>query len=305
MPLILKKGFRMVRPPLFSAKKFLLPKETRGILFVLGAALSALATNSITHSFDVSYSPYQILFFKTFVALSCVLSFTLHQAKVCHDLGRLWFWQCARGTIGFLGNLFWIQALQRLPLAKACSLSLLSAVFTAVGGIIFYQERSHWSIWVALMLGAAGVVMIERPENFCGAFSYLPVLSALCFSGSSLLIKKISREVNAQSALISLLFYMMLFSLVPAYYTWTPLVSTDLYKLVGLGLSYMGTQYGLIKAYSYAPASLLAPFKFARVPLNMGIGILIFSEIPPWSVVFGAGCILVGYYVLFYFRKKR
>lgn len=251
----------------------------------------------------------EILFFKCFIGL--VLLFIVYRQNFSS------FFKTAilpihglKGACGALGNWAWISAVQYLPLAESSALSITSAFFTSLGGMLFFKEKFHLKAWVAIVIGFLGVLLILHPsQKIFSYYAFLPILSALFFSASSLFVKRLSKEDSSQTTLIYLLSFMAMFALFSQIHTpWVLPSLSETPKLAVIGCSYVITQICLIEAYTYAHTSFLAPFKYARFPVNIFTGVLFFAEIPPLTTLFGGGVILLSYAWLIsieYKNKKR
>jgi S-adenosylmethionine uptake transporter len=74
----------------------------------------------------------------------------------------------------------------------------------------------------------------------------------------------------------------------------------------GLGLVWAGGMYCLARAYSLALASIVAPFEYIALPINIMWGLVIWQEIPTWATLAGAFLTLSsGLYILYRERKER
>jgi S-adenosylmethionine uptake transporter len=58
--------------------------------------------------------------------------------------------------------------------------------------------------------------------------------------------------------------------------------------MFGLGLVWAGGMYFLARAYSTSQASVIAPFEYISLPINVIWGLLIWREIPTWLTWAGA-----------------
>jgi S-adenosylmethionine uptake transporter len=80
----------------------------------------------------------------------------------------------------------------------------------------------------------------------------------------------------------------------------------DLVIMAGLGLVWAGWMYSISRAYSMAQASVIAPFEYVSLPINITWGFLIWHEIPTWMTLAGAFLtIFSGMYVLYRERTQR
>ena len=74
--------------------------------------------------------------------------------------------------------------------------------------------------------------------------------------------------------------------------------------MASLGLVWAAWMYFLSRAYSLAQASVIAPFEYVSLPINVLWGFLIWQEVPTWMTLAGAFLTLLsGMYVLYRERK--
>ena len=76
--------------------------------------------------------------------------------------------------------------------------------------------------------------------------------------------------------------------------------------MTGLGLVWAGGMYFLARAYSAALASVVAPFEYAALPINVLWGFVLWRELPALTTWAGAFLALAsGLYVLYQERRER
>jgi S-adenosylmethionine uptake transporter len=76
--------------------------------------------------------------------------------------------------------------------------------------------------------------------------------------------------------------------------------------MAALGLVWAGGMYFTARAYSAAPASLVAPFEYSALPISVLWGFVIWRELPTWTTWAGAALTLAsGLYILYRERKER
>ncbi|MDP3372205.1 MAG: DMT family transporter [Candidatus Paracaedibacteraceae bacterium] len=260
----------------------------KGAFFIVLSALLASVTNSCVHGLTSYISAGQLLFLKAGVAfILCSPWIIRYWKNIIGSPNKKWHVQ--KAVFGAAGNVFWITALQTLPLADASILSLTSALLTTLGATVFFKERLRFATLGALALGGLGVCIVIKPSM--AVFSWhalLPLMSALCYSASSLFVKKVSVDDSTIVSLVYLLGGMTVLSAPFAYAAWVSLSSWDFLLIVSIAVFYWGIQWSLIYAYAHASAGFLAPFKFVRFPLACVIGVVFFAETPSSYVVGGA-----------------
>jgi drug/metabolite transporter (DMT)-like permease len=265
-----------------------------GGLLIASMAVFGSISNALVHGL-VDFSCWQILFLKSSLGLLFLCTVNIHRLFKLVRTSHLPL-QTLKGMAGWFGNLFFIVALQKLPLADTSALSLTSAIITTVGGALFFQEPITRPILVAIALCCAGVVLILKPTSVFTFYALFPLLSAMAFSFSSLSIKKISLKDHSDTTLFYLLFFMALFSAVPAFLYWTPCPASVLLKIILISCLYLASQVALIEAYTYAVAGFLGPFKFARFPLAILTGWFFFEEKTSYATLAGGTLIIISYY---------
>ncbi len=282
----------------------------KGALFILLSALMSSVINSLAHGLNIyganmqainaSIPAAQLLFLKASLAfVLCTPWIIRNWPQIRFSQNKRWHFQ--KAFFGAIGNFFWLTALTVLPLADASTLSLTSALLTTLGAALFFKEKIRLTTVAALFLGGVGVFMIMKPSMAVFSWvSMLPLMSALCYSASSLFVKKISISDSTVVSIIYLMGGMAVLSAPFAIYFWVPITWYDAGVIALIASLYCVIQWSLICAYTYASAGFLAPFKFARFPLACVIGFVWFGEIPQGYVIWGgllffAGCSLIQY----------
>lgn len=279
-------------------------RNVYGALLVVVAGLLATLSNAITHTLS-DYPSLQILFFKSGVAFFLFLLIYHRHLKSIMPTKILPI-HAIKSVLGAAGNWAWILGLQYLTLADASSLSLTSALFTSLGGLLIYKEPFRWPVWIALLMGFLGVLLIIDPSQaIFSLYGLLPVVSAFCFSGSSLIVKTIAKKDHSLTTLFYLLFFMFILSLASVYQSWVMPQGMALIKLITLGVCYILTQLAIIEAYTYAQATFIAPFKFSRLPFNVLVGIFFFAEWPTLFTLLGSALIIVSYLLIGWSERHK
>jgi drug/metabolite transporter (DMT)-like permease len=206
--------------------------------------------------------------------------------------------QVLRGLCVVGSALFFITALQHLPLADATAINFVSPAFVTVLSVVFLGERVGWRRWTALGVGMLGMLIILRPgsEVFTPA-ALLPVLSSAAWASAVVVTRRMGAADAPETtlawtagvglAVVTLLLpVMMLFGMTPGV--------PSLWQ-VGLGLL-MGlfsaaAQFLVVLAYRAAPASVLAPFSYTQLLTSGLLGVLVFGHVPDGWTFLGAGVI--------------
>jgi drug/metabolite transporter (DMT)-like permease len=180
--------------------------------------------------------------------------------------------------------------------------------------------------WLALFIGFLGVLLIVRPGvgNF-NLGSLFILLSVLFYALAAILTRKLqSTDSSATMAYYSSLVYLVAtFVLTPLviavgdipnahpsvaflFRPWATPSLLDWAIMSALGLVWAGGMYFTARAYSAAPASVVAPFEYIALPISVMWGFVIWRELPTWTTWVGASLTLAsGLYILYRERKER
>ena len=193
------------------------------------------------------------------------------------------------------GVQLWAAGLAHVPIWQAIALILLSPLFVTLGAWLWLGERLTPARIGAVMLGAAGGVVILAPwsDTFTVAALY-PVGAAALWAGTTLVTKRLARTEDAATLTFWLLALLVPLNAGLAWPSGFALGSAWLLVL-GAGVATAVAQYALAAAYRRADAAFLQPFDHAKLPLNILCGFLAFGFAPEgwiWggvAMIFAAG----------------
>ncbi|MGQ0566672.1 MAG: DMT family transporter [Gemmobacter sp.] len=203
----------------------------------------------------------------------------------------------ARNIVHFTGQNLWFYALTVIPLAQVFALEFTSPLWVILMAALFLGERITRAKVIAGVLGFAGILLVARPDF--GALDIgvvTALLSAVCFATTSVLTKALTRN----ESIVSILFWLTLMQLGLGLATagWDgdlalPTAET-LPWLALIGLCGLCAHFCLTTALSLAPAGIVAPMDFARLPVIAAIGWTWYDEPVSPALALGAGLIIAG-----------
>lgn len=87
---------------------------------------------------------------------------------------------------------------------------------------------------------------------------------------------------------------------------WSMPSLVDWVIMAGLGLVWASGMYMMARAYSLAQASVVAPFKYATLPINTVWGFLLWREVPTATTWIGALVTVVsGIYIVYHEQREQ
>jgi len=273
-----------------------------GGVLLCASILSAVLSNSLVHFLGAKYSTITILFYKSIVGFICLAVAFYDDVQSITCVKRIKPLMI-RTCVGIIGVFAWILSVQNIALSSASTLSLTSGFFSALGGYIFLKEETSWIKNTSIVLGFCGAVFVISPHFSQGNLFYcLPLLSALCFGISSTLTRYLARD-ESEWAISFYLFSVMALCALP-FGARLPHSITDFFILLCIGFLYAVSQFLFVRAYKYAEASYLAPFKFLKPPLHMIVGFFFFKEVLDIYDLIGFTMIALSLKLISLFKKK-
>jgi drug/metabolite transporter (DMT)-like permease len=228
--------------------------------------------------------------------------------------------EAIRGIFLFLSYTTFMMGLAALPLADVESIKFSGPLMITFFSVLILGERVGPRRWLALIVGFFGVLLIIRPGSATfNLGSVFILVSTLLYALVVIITRKLQNtDSSATMAFYSSLVYLVavvvlaplpaLVGDVPEVHPsiaflirpWSMPPPIDLVIMAGLGLVWAGWMYFLARAYSTAQASVIAPFEYISLPINILWGYLIWHEVPTWMTLSGAGLTLFsGLYVLY------
>jgi drug/metabolite transporter (DMT)-like permease len=291
----------------------------QGVSFLV-LALLILSLQSIAVKWiGGNYSIMEIVLFRSFIALpATVLLYRLEgrrglPATKQHTL------EYVRGFFLFLSYTTAFMGLAALPLAEIEAIRFSGPLMITILSVLLLGEKVGLHRWLALIVGFMGVLLIVRPGSATfNLGSVFVLISVLFYALNVILTRKLqTTDSSATMAYYSSVVYLAAaFILSPLaifvgempaahpsiaflFRAWTLPTLLDWVIMSGLGLVWAGGMYFIARAYSAAPASLVAPFEYISLPINIMWGYLLWQEFPTVLTLAGALLtVLSGIYIL-------
>lgn len=207
--------------------------------------------------------------------------------------------QLSRSVLLLMATACFFQGLSRIGLAEATAVMVLNPMFITLGAALFLGETIGLRRCLAITVAFFGAMLIIRPgtDTFQPA-ALFPLGAAICFAGYALVTRAVGPNEDPWTSLFytALVGSTVMSALVPT--AWVPLDGTSLILIIAIAATGTLGQLLLIKAFSTAPAGVLAPFGYAGLIFATLIGLLFFAETPAFTTWIGAVVIVgAGLYV--------
>jgi drug/metabolite transporter (DMT)-like permease len=260
----------------------------RGIVLMVLAICSFVVLDAIAKYLSKFYPVMMIVWARYFLHVVIMLAIFLPQRGA-----RLWRTnsprlQWLRGAALAFSSVWFFTSLSLMPLAEASAITLIAPILVTVLAVKLMGETAPPGAVLALALSFAGVLLIVRPG--AGVFSWValfPMVTACFFAMYQLLTRKLAgRDEPITTLFLGAVFGAVMMSAVVPFFWRTPqswghvglFVATGAIGAFGHGL--------IVRAFSYAPASTLAPYTYVQLVMALMLGWFVFGQFPDgWALV--------------------
>ncbi len=276
------------------------PNPLRGILLMIIAIATFAVMDTIAKYLSQTYPVGSVVWARYAINLIVLSAFLIARGEVKRVRTARPTIQVVRGLMLGASTLLYFTSLTHLPMAEAASIGFVLPVFVAILAVPMLGERIDMPRIIAIVVGLSGALIVVRPGTaLFTVYALLPVGMALC----NALYQILTRKIAGLEHPLTSLFYGSLVGTVMS----TVLLSAGvampqgaLHWALFLTLGVLATigHFVLIRAFDYAPATLLAPFVYTQLIWVMAFGWLVFSDFPDgWSMVGMAVIVASGLYI--------
>lgn len=273
-----------------------MPNQTRALAAslwmigsIIGFSLVAIAGRALSAELDT----FEIMLWRSIVGVVTVGSLALAAGRTAELAPNLLGTHFLRNILHFAGQNLWLYALTLIPLSQLFALEFSYPILVALTAPLFLAERLTRTRLMSVFIGFAGILMVAQPFGAAGLSPGLlaALLCAIGFAGAAIVTKRLTRVTTITAILFWLTVMQTGFGLMTAGFDGKIAIpSLALVPWVlGIGLGGLGAHFSLTKALSLAPASIVTPIDFLRLPLITLIGIFFYAEpLNVWVLVGGA-----------------
>ncbi len=256
----------------------------------------AVAGREVSDSLDT----FEIMMYRSVVGILVVCAFALAtgawRSIKTDRLGT----HLVRNVAHFTGQNLWFYAVTVIPLAQVFALEFTSPIWVIVLSPLILGERLTRVRALAAIMGFIGILIVARPDMAgINAGVITAASSAIFFALTIMLTKRLTRHEGITSILFWLTSMQLVMGIAMAGYDGDialPDLQTGPWVFL-IGCAGLLAHYCLTNALSIAPATVVVPIDFIRLPTIAVIGMLAYGEVIDVWVFVGAAVIFAGNYV--------
>ena len=277
----------------------MLTRNQLGVLYGI-ASVACFAMMDASVKWLDMFPVGQVLFSRFFFGLIPILMLVpRNEFKTFYKTSRpkLHAFRAITGTLAIIALFI---ALREIPLADVVSLTFGGPIFVTLGSIFFLSEKVGVKRWLAVLIGFIGMLLIVKPAyEELNIYYIFPIIFCIFFACVALSIRSLSStEPNYRIAL-----YFSLLSMIVGLFTlpfgWVMPNTFEFFLLIFTGLVGSVANILLTVSLRFAEASLVTPTKYLNLVFAIFLGYFIWSEIPKFLTLVGAGLIIVSSVIIF------
>lgn len=268
------------------------------MLWMLGAITGFISMAVAGRAVASAHDTFEIMTYRSAVGLVLVLVATLASGQSAVLRPRRIPQHFLRNVFHFAGQNLWFSALTMIPLAQVFAVEFSYPIMVALAAPFLLGERFTPQRLLTVALGFGGVLIAAQPWA-AGGLSLgvlVALMAAVGFAGSVLVTKRLTRSAPLLEILFWLTVFQLAFGLILAGadgHIAAP-TATSLPWLLLIGVAGIGAHFCLTRALTLAPASVVMPIEFLRLPLIGVIGMVFYAEPLQFGVLVGGAIIFAA-----------
>lgn len=272
----------------------------RAALWMIGAIASFTAMAIAGRAVSFELDTFEIMLYRSVIGFCVVVAVGAWSGGLWTVSRRNMGLHGMRNLAHFTGQNLWFYALTAIPLAQVFALEFTFPIWVILLSPLLLGEALTRVKLLSAILGFIGILIVVRPfGQALDAGLVAAALAAVGFAFSIIFTKKLTRS----ETIICILFYMTLmqiaFGLICAGFDGDIALpsASSVPWLALIGCAGLMAHLCLTTALSLAPASIVAPIDFIRLPVIAVVGMALYDEPLQLFVFVGAALIFAGNYL--------
>ena len=277
-------------------------------VWMIGAMFSFSLMAVSGRELATNLNTFEIMLFRSIIGFLIVLAigyFAKTLAEIKRDrLGLHLF----RNLAHFSGQNLWFLAVASIPFSQLFALEFSTPVWVALLAPLFLGEVLTKQRVLAVILGFAGVLIVARPDINQFDFAIVAAVAcAICFASSMMATKSLTSDQSITCILFWLTLMQLAMGLVATVFTGTITFpeGINIFWIVIVGIGGLTAHFCITNALALAPAIVVIPLDFMRLPLISVIGFLAYGEAFELPILVGAGVIFIAILLNLKAEKQR
>jgi len=258
-----------------------LGNPSKAAIWMLGAVVSfssmAVAGREMASELDT----FEIMMYRSFIGIAIVLivgGFAGTLSEINKQRFGLHF---VRNISHFAGQNLWFYAVALIPFAQLFAFEFSTPLWVAILAPIFLAEKLTKVRVLAALLGFVGILIVAQPGTITvGPGIIAAAFCAIGFAGAYIATKLLSRTESITCIMFWLTAIQLVLGIICAAYDGDVAIPSlsALPLVVLVGCAGLLAHYCITSALKLAPAMIVSPMDFLRLPVMAFIGATFYNE---------------------------
>jgi len=283
-------------------------EPAKAIVWMIGAMLSFSLMAVSGRELATSLNTFEIMLYRSIIGFLIVLVIGYFAKTLGEIKGDRLGLHLFRNFAHFSGQNLWFLAVASIPFSQLFALEFSTPVWVALLAPLFLGEALTRQRGLAIIMGFAGVLIVARPDINQFDFAIVAAVTcAICFAGSMMATKKLTNDQSITCILFWLTLMQLAMGLLATAFigTITFPEGINITWIVIVGVGGLTAHFCITNALALAPAIIVVPLDFMRLPLISVIGFLAYGEAFELPILLGAVTIFIAIILNLKAEKQR
>lgn len=280
----------------------------KAAFWMIGAIVSFTSMAIAGRAVSLDLDTFEIMLYRSLIGVVVMLSVARLAGTLGEVTRRNLGVHLVRNLSHFAGQNLWFYSITAIPLAQVFALEFTSPLWVIVLSPLILGEKLTSVRVLSAIIGFVGIMIVTRPSPETLQFGQLTAaLAAIGFAGSAVFTRLLTRTETITCILFYLTVMQATFGLICAGFDGDIALPTaaNLPWVILIAVAGLVAHFCLTMALKLAPAAVVMPIDFARLPVIAIVGMLLYNETLDLLVLLGAAIIFGGNYLNIRTDTKR
>lgn len=272
----------------------------KAALWMIGAIVSFTSMAVAGREVSLNLDTFEIMMYRSLIGVVLVLIVAGGFGTLKQVTRRNLHVHVIRNLFHFTGQNLWFYSITAIPLAQVFALEFTSPLWVIVLAPLILGERLTRIGLLAAAIGFVGILIVTRPNPETLEFGQLTAaLAAVGFAATAVFTRRLTRTESITCILFYLTVTQAVFGVICAGFDGDIALPTaeNLPWVVLIACAGLVAHFCLTTALKLAPAAVVMPIDFARLPVIALVGMWLYQEPLDLLVLLGAAVIFGGNYL--------
>ena len=266
------------------------------LLYMMGATASFTAMAVAGRELSGNLSTFEIMTYRSAIGVVIVLGVAWARGLLPDIRARRMGLHTVRNMAHFIGQNLWFYAVGLISFSQLFAFEFSVPLWVALFAPIFLSEKLTVIRVAAALIGFLGILIVARPDQLeLGPGVIAAFFCAIGFAAANIGTKMLTKTESTISIMFWLTTLQLVFGLATTLYDGAiklPDAATAPWVVV-VALCGLSAHYCITTALTLAPATVVAPLDFARLPVIAVIGMVFYDE-PLLALTFIGAIVIFG-----------